>query len=158
MNPEKVLMRFRACRCMRGLMRFRACRCMRGLMRFRPCRCMRGLMRFRPCRYMRGLMRFRPCRYMRGILVDNKLLCKVLLFKFLFFIVEYYMSCYERCTVCCIGVIEPPNHPGGIALIYRENKDLSENQSGSTEKPVKLVSHQGATPGNRKLPNPFSFY
>ena len=59
-----------------------------------------------------------------------------------FFIVEYYMSCYERCTVCCTGVIEPPNHPGGIALIYRENKDLSENQSGSTEKPVKLVLRQ----------------
>ena len=35
-------------------------------------------------------------------------------------IVEYYMSCYERC-VCCSGVIEPPNHPGGIALIQREN-------------------------------------
>ena len=31
-------------------------------------------------------------------------------------IVEYYMSCYERC-VCCTRVIEPPNHPGGIALI-----------------------------------------
>ena len=33
-----------------------------------------------------------------------------------FIIVGYYMSFYERC-VCCSGVIEPPNHPGGIALI-----------------------------------------
>ena len=96
MNPEPVLMRFRACRCMRGLMRFRACRC------------------------MMGLMTFKPCRYMRGILVDNKLLSNVLLLKV--FIVEYYMSCYERC-VCCTGVI-------------------SENQSGNIEKLVKLVLRQ----------------
>ena len=75
-------------------------------------------MRFRACRCMMGLMTFKPCRYMRGILVDNKLLCNVLLFIFYYYyaIVEYYMSCYERC-VCCSGVIEPPNHPGGIALI-----------------------------------------
>ena len=51
------------------------------------------------------------------------------------------MSCYERC-VCCSGVIEPPNHPGGIALIYEKNKDLSENQSGNIEKLVKLVLRQ----------------
>ena len=48
------------------------------------------------------------------ILVNNKFLRNVLLSKFV--IVEYYMSCCERC-VCCSGVIEPPNHPGGIALI-----------------------------------------
>ena len=57
---------------------------------------------------------------MRGILVDNKLLCNVFLFIIIIIsiiiIIEYYMSCYERC-VCCTGVIEPPNHPGGIALI-----------------------------------------
>ena len=46
--------------------------------------------------------------------MDNKLLCNVLLLKV--FIVEYYMSYYEICR-CCSGVIEPPNHPGGIALI-----------------------------------------
>ena len=46
--------------------------------------------------------------------MDNKLLWNVLLFIFIIIIiVEYYMSCYERC-VCCTGVIEPPNHPGGI--------------------------------------------
>ena len=54
--------------------------------------------------------------------MNNKLLSNVLLLKV--FIVEYYISCYERC-VCCSGVIEPPNHPGGIALIYRENKGLT---------------------------------
>ena len=71
-------------------------------------------MRYRTCRCLRGLMRYRTGRYMRGILVDNKLLCNVLLLKV--FIVEYYMSYYEICR-CCSGVIEPPNHPGGIALI-----------------------------------------
>ena len=94
MNPEPVLMRFRACRCMRDLMRFMV------------------------CRYMRGLMRFRPCRCMRDILVDNIINYYAMCYCsfFIIIIVEYYMSCYERC-VCCTGVIEPPNHPGGIALI-----------------------------------------
>ena len=41
--------------------------------------------------------------------------------------------------MCCSGVNVPPNHPGDIAFIYRENKNLSENQSGSAVKPVRLV-------------------
>ena len=41
--------------------------------------------------------------------------------------------------VCCIGVIAPPNHPGGIALILGNNKDLSENQSGN----MKLIIQNG---------------
>jgi len=36
-------------------------------------------------------------------------------------------------------VNEPPNHPGSVALIYKKNKGLTENQSGSTVKLVKLV-------------------
>ena len=90
------------------------------------------LMRFRACRCMRGLMRFRPCRYMRGILVDNKLLCNVLLFQF-FFIVEYYMSCYERCTVCCTGVIEPSNHPV-VSRFFRERTKTCRRTNQETLK------------------------
>ena len=41
--------------------------------------------------------------------------------------------------MCCSGVNVPPNQPGDVAFIYRENKNLAENQSGSTVKPVRLV-------------------
>ena len=73
--------------------------------------------------------------------IVHLLLLLIIIIIIIIIIIEYYMSCYERC-LCCTGVIEPPNHPGGIALIYRENKDLSGNQSGNTEKLVKLVLRQ----------------
>ena len=41
--------------------------------------------------------------------------------------------------MCCSGVNVPPNQPGDIAFICRENKNLPENQSGSAVKPVRLV-------------------
>ena len=41
--------------------------------------------------------------------------------------------------MCCSGVNVPPNQPGDIAFIYGENKDLSENQSGSAVKLDRLV-------------------
>ena len=41
--------------------------------------------------------------------------------------------------MCCSGVNVPPNQPGDFVFIYRENKNLSENQSGSAVKPVRLV-------------------
>ena len=67
-----------------------------------------------------------------GILVDNKLLCNVLLFQF-FFIVEYYMSSYERCTVCCTGVIEPPNHPV-VSRFFRERTKTCRRTNQETLK------------------------
>ena len=46
--------------------------------------------------------------------------------------------------LCCTGVIEPESwsYRVGIALIEGKNKDMSENQSGNTEKPVKQVLRQ----------------
>ena len=48
------------------------------------------------------------------------------------------MSFHGRCVRVCV-VMKPPNHPGGVALIYKKNKGLTENQSGSTNKPVNPV-------------------
>ena len=42
--------------------------------------------------------------------------------------------------MCCSGVNVLPNQPCDVAFIYRENKDLTENQSGSA---VKRMSGNG---------------
>lgn len=50
-----------------------------------------------------------------GILVDSNLLWKGQLMCYCF-MVEYWMSVWERC-VCRSGFMEPPDHPGSISLI-----------------------------------------
>ena len=81
-----------------------------------------------------GLMRFGPCRQMWGNLGGRKINYTCMCHSFKSFIVEYYMRRDVR-----VEVNAPRNHLGDVALIQRRNKDLAENQSGSTVKLIRLV-------------------